>query len=193
MLPLLVACGRSAPMRLYALAESPSSSRAGYSGAPLRVEAVNLPPEADDIRMLRHTGAYELGGRENERWTAPLPYLIRQTLARDLAARLPDGVTVYPDAPRPAGTVSVVVHVLTLEEAANKLTMRASWTIHGTGTEGFLVRGEKTLSASVDGSGESTSAALSKVSAELADAIVGGAVLLPAASASAATGRPAAR
>lgn len=176
---MTVACGRSAPVRMYALAEAPPASSVSYSGPPIRLEAVHLPPEADDDRMLRHTSAYELGTRDNEQWSAPLPYLMRQTLARDLATRLPTGATVYPDAPRPDGTVSAVVHVLTLDEDGDKLTVNAAWTFLGTGTTGILARGEKQLSASVDGTGASTSAALSKLSGELADAMVATAMTLP--------------
>ena len=174
----VTACGRSAPVRMYALAEAPGA-RVSYSGPAVRLEAVNLPPESDDNRMLRHTSSYELTARDNELWSAPLPYLMRQTIARDLATRLPEGAVVYPDAPRPAGTVSLVVHVLTLDEHNGQLTMTAAWTYLGTGTTGILARGEKHLSTPVDGTGESTSAALSKLSADLADAMVANAATLP--------------
>lgn len=173
------ACGHSAPVRLYALTETPAKSRVSYNGPPVRVEAVNLPPETHDRQMLRHTTDHEVGGRENEMWSAPLPYLMRQTLARDLATRLPEGSVVYPDAPRPVGTVSAVVHVLTLDERDGKLTMSAAWTYIGGGTAGILARGEKHLSASVDGTAESTSTALSQLSAELADAMIATVQTLP--------------
>jgi uncharacterized lipoprotein YmbA len=177
LLLLALGCSRSAPVRMYALAES-AGTRVSYSGPPVRLEAVNLPPESDDNRMLRHTSSYELTTRDNELWSAPLPYLMRQTIARDLATRLPEGAVVYPDAPRPAGTVSLVVHVLTLDEHDGKLSMTAAWTYLGIGTAGILARGEKQLSAPVDGTGESTSAALSKLSGELADAMVASAATL---------------
>ena len=184
------ACGHSDPTRFYTLAPTPTSSSTRYDGAPVRLEAVHLPPSVAGHRILHGSNEHEVTISSVERWTDELDFLMRQTLAQNLVTRLPRGVVVFPDAPRPRGSLAWVVDVLTLREASGKLECEASWSLMASDAPQLIERRQASYSAVVDGSGASTSAGLSRITAELADAMA--ASLPDAASALAATRSPSA-
>ncbi len=183
------ACGHSEPTRFYTLAAKPASSRAAYDGPPVRLEAVHLPPSVAGQRLLHANGENQVTISTLERWTDELDFLMRQTLAQNLVARLPEGAVIFPDAPRPKGALLWSVDVLTLREAGGVLTFEASWSLLASQAPQILERRQGSYSASVDGTGKGTAAALTQITAELADAMVAS---LPRAAASLATQLPSA-
>ncbi|MEZ0313513.1 MAG: membrane integrity-associated transporter subunit PqiC [Myxococcota bacterium] len=187
---LATACGHSEPTRFYTLAPKAASNRTSYTGAPVRLEAVHLPPSVAGHRILHGSNDHEVTISSLERWTDELDFLMRQTLAQNLVTRLPQGVVVFPDAPRPRGSLAWVVDVLTLREVSGKLECEASWSLMASDLPRAIERRQASYSAVVDGSGASTSEALSRITAELADAMA--ASLSEAASVLASTRSPSA-
>lgn len=184
------ACGHSEPTRFYTLAPRPADAPTRYSGPPVRLEAVHLPPSVAGQRILHGTNEHEVAISSLERWTDELDFLMRQTLAQNLATRLPTGALIFPDAPRPRGSLSWVVDVLTLREVGGTLTCELAWSLMASDTPQIIERRQGSYIAKADGTGVSTSEALSRIAAEIADAM---AVSLPeAASAIAATRSPSA-
>src|ERR1041384_2623361 len=114
---LASACGHSEPTRFYTLAAKPAASRAAYNGPPVRLEAVHLPPSVAGRRLLHAKGDNQVSISTLERWTDDLDFLMRQNLAQNLVTRLPEGSLIFPDAPRPVGTLLWSVDVLTLRES----------------------------------------------------------------------------
>lgn len=166
------ACGHSAPTRFYTLAPAKTASATAYNGPPVRLEAVHMPPSYAGRAILHASGTNEVTISTLERWTDDLDFLMRQTLAQNLASRLPQGTLIYPDAPRPAGTYLWVVDMLALREVDGKVTCDVSWSLLASDMPQAVQRRQGTYSASVDGSGNGTSTALSHINAELADAMV---------------------
>ncbi len=168
----LGACGHSAPTRLFTLTANPGSA-VRYDGPPVQLESVIVPPGLDGSRILRRASANEVEARDTEHWSAPLGQLMRQALTEDLAARLPQGAVLYPDAPRPDPTVSIVVDLLRCEDTGSGLAVDASWSIMKPDRSGVAVRGAKRLERAGGGDAQAMAAAMSGALAELADAIAG--------------------
>ncbi len=165
------ACGHSAPTRFYTLAPAAGTASTSYAGPPVRLEAVHLPPSVAGHRILHGTSDHEVAVSALERWTDDLDYLMRQTLAQNLLTRLPNGALVFPDAPRPRGSLSWVVDVLTLREVGGEVVCELTWSLMANDVPQVMERRQASFTAKADGTGEGTSAALSEISARLADAM----------------------
>jgi uncharacterized lipoprotein YmbA len=187
---LATACGHGDPTRFYTLAPKAGAGATSYGGPPVRLEAVHLPPSVAGYRILHGSGDHEVTVSTLERWTDDLDYLMRQTLAQNLAARLPQGALIFPDAPRPSGSLSWVVNVLTLREASGELKLEVSWSLMAHDTPQVIERRQASYSAPADGTGAGTSEAVSRITAQIADAMA--ASLAQAASALRATETPSA-
>ena len=162
------ACGRSPPTHFYSLAADKGAAR-HYSGPPVRLEAVQVPPSLDTQHIVRHTSPYALSFVQHERWSDALGYLMRQALAQDLVTRLPDGALIYPDAPKPDGALGITVEVLSLVELDGVITLDASWSLLTPTTPHVIGRHQKSWTEKVNGTSASTSEGLSRILARLAD------------------------
>jgi len=127
-----------------------------------------LTLDATGVDMPLSTGPNRLKIDDTARWGAPLAQMMRSTLAQNLEKRLPARAFVFPDAPAPAGTRTLVVTVLDCEtNASATLTLQASWALlSGQPVQTSLTQ-QATLNAEVTGQ----DAALSRVLGELSDRI----------------------
>jgi uncharacterized lipoprotein YmbA len=172
LLAVLAACGHSAPTHLFTLSADATTSAARYDGPPVQLDSVLMPPGLDGARIVRRAGPNELEARDTEQWSAPLGQLVRQTLTEDLAARLPAGAVIYPDAPRPEPTLDIIVDVLRCEETGSGLAVDASWSVLKADRSGLAYRGERRITRAGAGEAHAMAQELSGSLSELADAIV---------------------
>jgi hypothetical protein len=162
-------------------AAPPAIAPSAYAGRSFRVDAVHLPSALDRVEVVRQTGAERLQVDDLDHWGAPPGDLARRALTQDLVARLPAGVVIYPDSPKPPGAGGLVVDVLAFQRTDQGYLLDASWTLltdpPGASPPGGQVRLVDPDAGGGDAGGEA--AALSRLLGQLADAIAAG---LPAAS-----------
>lgn len=89
---------------------------------------MHIPPAYDRPEVVRRTGPYTVTLSDRDRWAAPLGDLVRRTLTQDLAARLPPGAVIFPDAPKPAQAEGLVVDILSIASGPEGVVMETSWT-----------------------------------------------------------------
>jgi uncharacterized lipoprotein YmbA len=173
---LLAACAHTPPTRFFTLDPAPAGAGAPppvYAGPPVRVLAVNLPPEMDRPELVSRRGGDQLGVDDFAHWAAPVGELARTALAADLAARLPQGRVVFPGAARLEPSRDLTVSVLDFEVAGGQATIDASWTLATAGgrpAPGQATGGTLRLTAPAAGVGSAATArALSALLASLAD------------------------
>lgn len=170
----IAGCGHSMPTRYVALNATPADAPLStVSMAPVQLTAVHIPAEFDRPEVVTQIAPNRLSIDDNERWGAPLAQMMRRTLAQDLLARLPAHALVFPDAPAPPGTRTLVVTVLDIRnEASGTLTMQAAWTLLSGQSMNATLSREATLTTQVASrDAPAHAAALSRVLGELADRI----------------------
>ncbi|MGH8295317.1 MAG: PqiC family protein [Steroidobacteraceae bacterium] len=168
----LAACASSPPTRFYTLNAVAPAARAGaaHREAPIKVDAVHIPPALDRNSMVRGESGNQLEISSQDRWAGELGETIRRVLTQDLASRLPEGMVIAPDAPAPASARGVVVDILTFQpRGAGEVVLDADWTLlEGTQSNPVLRRSER-LSAAAAASAQGQAAAMSTLLGELAD------------------------
>jgi uncharacterized lipoprotein YmbA len=174
-LALLSACVSSRPDHFYLLSASPprAAESRPASGVPATLRVI-LPSWADRSEMVLNTSAGEVIVLEHERWAAPLPDLVRQTLGVDIERRRAD-VTVADRGLNGSKGASfdIVVEVVQMTMHRGERTrIEARWRIHDsrTGTDVYG-GGEFTAPLANDGYG-SVAQALSDCLGQLADRLV---------------------
>jgi uncharacterized lipoprotein YmbA len=181
-LSLLGGCAGSAT-RFYTVEATPPVQPAvgASSGPALRVDAVHIPPALDRTELIRNGEGGQVAVSDNDHWVAPVGELIRRALTQDLVERMPAGVVIFPDAPKPSTAQGLVVDILALTNEDGSLVMEASWTLvaaQPTSSSGtvpqhrlHIVR----LSTSVAGPGVTgQAAAVSRLVGQLADKVAKG-------------------
>ena len=135
-LMLLGGClGSSPPSRFYTLTTLPAAASA--AAAPtrtIRVAPVTLPESLDRPQLVRRTGATTVSVDEFDRWVQPLDTLLRNSLALDLGALLPDAQVLGDAAPGLAVDQSVVVAVERLD-VAQDVNLDAVWFVLAAGED----------------------------------------------------------
>lgn len=128
---VLAGCGSSPPTRFFTLDAAPASAPVAATAAiaPVRVDAVHIPPVLDRPELVRETAANEVTVSDFAHWSAPLGETARRTLTQDLAARLPAGAVTYPDAPKPADGRGLVVDILSVGHDGDHAVMDVGWTL----------------------------------------------------------------
>jgi uncharacterized lipoprotein YmbA len=126
---LLAGCGHSPPTHLLTLDLAPPPIRPAYGGPALRLTAVQIPPSIDRLEFVSAASPTELTIEDQYRWSASLGSLARSALLRDLAARLPEGKVLPPDAPSTPGVARVDVAVLALDTGGQRSRMDAIVTV----------------------------------------------------------------
>ncbi|WP_406951401.1 membrane integrity-associated transporter subunit PqiC [Paraburkholderia guartelaensis] len=170
----ITACGHSAPTRYVTLNATPAQAPLATAAmAPVQLGAVHIPAVLDRPEVVTHVAPNRLAVDDNDRWGAPLGQMMRSTLAQDLLPRLPPGAFVFPDAPAPVGTRTLVVTVLDCNASAGgTLTLQVAWTLLAGQPARTTMSQEAALSAPVEGhDAAAQAAALSRVLGELADRI----------------------
>jgi uncharacterized lipoprotein YmbA len=170
---LLASCGSSPKTQYFTLAPVPGSAQRISIPVPVTVAAVHVPPALDRREMVRRTGANSVDIREQDRWTAPLGDMIREVLARDLAARLPEDKVVAPQSPTPPHTQQIVVTITQFgPDAAGKVVLDGDWSLLDGDREKLLLRHHVDLwAAAPDPSADGQAAAMSELVGQLAQHI----------------------
>jgi uncharacterized lipoprotein YmbA len=176
---MTVAGCAGASLRFYTLdAAPPQTVVATYSGPAIQVDAVHIPAILDRVELVREIGGNEVKVSENDHWAAPLGELMRRALTQDLAARLPAGAVIFPDAPRATGADGLVIDVLAISKGGGQAVMDVSWTViaRSIGVQGRPVlstrRRTVRLSAPSTGVGVAGNGAdISALLGQLADAV----------------------
>ena len=154
---LLAGCGHSPAATFLVLDPAPPSSPvASYTGPPLRVPFVHLPVTVDRPELVRQDAAGTVKVDDFARWAAPLGLQARDTLIRDLTARLPAGAVLPPDAPPAPREVRVEATILSFDVAGGQAVLTASYRLAGPG-------------AGASSGAGSTRPALAQLSTPLAD------------------------
>jgi uncharacterized protein len=172
-LTALAAC-HSPPTRLFTLYPvAPGAPRSAYAGAPIRVDAVHVPPALDRVEVISDIAPGELGLHDLDHWSAPLGQVSRQALSADLIARLPSGSVIFPHLAKPDGALGLVVDILDFKADRAGATLEASWTLARAEDGGAPTRGTAQLHTDQAAEGAAAMArALSTLLAQLADHIV---------------------
>ncbi len=128
----LIGCASSPETQFISLeAVPPQNHITPYTGPPVRVGEVRVPPELERQSLVLHRTGNRLDINETVRWPAALPVRIPQTLASDLAARLPRDKVIFAGQPTPTGPLRLVV--VTFESFAvdptNEVTLKAQWSL----------------------------------------------------------------
>jgi uncharacterized lipoprotein YmbA len=171
---VLSGCGHSPPTRFYTLDTVPPSRVEASAGprAPVQLSAVHLPPALDRPQVVTQIGPGRLDVSDQEHWAAPLDEMMRRALAQNLLARLPEGVFIPPDTPRPAGARGLVVDVVQLQATPDRVVMQANWTLTGGASADALLSRTVVLSAPAAGRGaEGQAGAITRLLGDLADRI----------------------
>lgn len=139
-------------------------------GAAVAIDSVELPPGLDRREIVVRKANQQLDIRSNDLWPANLQPLVLNTLAFDLASRLPEGMIVLPGQSRPATApraIDIAFEDLTAGPE-NHVTLDARWTLAGTSHHERITIDVRSLDSAAVATG--TSQAL----AALADRIAAG-------------------
>lgn len=170
----IAGCGHSSPTRYVTLDATPARAPLStVAMAPVQLSAVHIPAVLDRPEVVAQTAPNRLAIDDNDRWGAPLGQMMRSTLAQDLLPRLPAGAFIFPDAPAPAGTRTLVVTVLDCNaNPGGTLTLQVAWTLLSGQPARTTLTQHAALSAQLEGhDAAAQAAALSRVLGELADRI----------------------
>ena len=171
---VLTACASSPPTRFFALeavgpGASPAADRTAETAAPVKVDAVHIPPALDRESMVRGTSGNQLEISSQDRWAGDLGEMIRRVLTQDLAARLPSGMVIAPESPAPPGARGIVVDILTFQPQSGGVVLDTDWTLLQGTQSNPVLRRSLHLTAAAASSAQAQAAAMSTLLGELAD------------------------
>jgi len=175
LLTALTGCGGSPKTNFFTLDAVPagSSPTAGWSGSPLEVGQVQLPPALDRESIVTRGAGQQLNVSDQDRWAGPLDQLLRGALSDDLRARLPSGAVLAPGDPTPRGTRVLTVNVQRfMADASGHVVLEADWSMNRNGNPGEPrhVRVEAQASGA---DGTAVASAMSQALGKLADRMTG--------------------
>ncbi|MBW4023273.1 MAG: membrane integrity-associated transporter subunit PqiC [Proteobacteria bacterium] len=144
---------------------------------PIVVRRVILPASLDRLSIVTVGAQGQLIISDRNRWASPLDGMVQQTIASDLAARLP-GQVVLPGDPRPPGqkrALAVTIRSFASDTHGN-VALEADWFLLRDGTPIPGVTGSKTIklhaaSGSADNVVPAMARALSELTKDIADKI----------------------
>ena len=115
-------------LTLDAAPPAPDAVHADYRGLPIAVPAVHLPASLDRAEFVHQESAGEVKVDDFARWTAPLGLLARDTLVRDLTARLPAGSVLPPGSGGSVGHARTLdVTILAFQSGPSGATMQVAY------------------------------------------------------------------
>jgi uncharacterized protein len=170
---LLTGCGSSPKTNFYTLSVVPGRTGTESVSSPVQLAAVHIPPSLDRRQMVSMTTANAVKISESNRWSGAFDEMARNVLAQDLAARLPKGKVILPQAPAPAGTTTLVVTIAQFgPDADGRVKLNGSWALlHGSSGLPALERNFQ-LDAGPTADADATAAAMSRALGQLAGEIV---------------------
>lgn len=171
---VLAGCASSPPTRFYTLDPiMPAGQGPVSTPLTLQVASVHLPAVLDRQEMVRESAPETLQLSDRNRWGAPLGGMMRRVLSQDLAARLPAGAVLGPDASPPAGAKVLVVDVLRFDAGpSGTVALEGSWTLFAAGSDrALLTRPIRLASSSPVRSYHDQAIAMSRLLGRLADQI----------------------
>jgi uncharacterized lipoprotein YmbA len=170
---LLAGCRSSPSTHFYALSVVPGNG--GSPAAvpfPVQVATVHLPPLLDRRQLVRMTGENSVQISGTERWSAALDEMVRNVLSQDLAARLPEGRVILPDAPPPPDTGTLVVTIAQFgPDATGDVHLNGSWALLTGGSNTPILKRDFHLDARPAASADAMAAAMSRALGQLASVI----------------------
>ncbi|SIQ38763.1 MULTISPECIES: PqiC family protein [Acidiphilium] len=117
------------PTTYLTLAPMPGPTKP-IASPPLAIAKVMMPAAIDRLYLTSATGQTTLHVADHARWAAPLDGEAQNTLADDLAQRLPDTTVLHPgDATPPRGTRLVSVNVTRFLPEHSQVVLNADWRI----------------------------------------------------------------
>lgn len=171
---LLASCGSSPRTHFFML----SADQGGHAPAssvsfPVQLAAVHIPPALDRRQMVRMTGNNSVEISDTDRWSAPIGQMVRNVLAQDLTARLPEGRVILPDAPAPPGTHRLVVTISRFGPDANAaVRLDGSWVLLAAGADTAVMTRDFQLDSgpapTADAAAQAMSRALGQLATEIA-------------------------
>ena len=174
---LLAACASGSAVSYHGLEPiAPRAAAAAYDGPVVQLAAVQLPAGVDRDELVQELAPGRFQVLDGDHWLAPLGRLARQTLAADLAARLPPGRSAFPGAAWPVAGAQLSVAVLSFSVRDGQAEMRASWSLrplgNPTSTAPEALRGAQlALQTPSSSSPAAIARAWSELLAQLADRI----------------------
>ncbi len=167
----LSACASSPPTRYFALDPvAPGAGVAGGgSGAPVKIDAVHIPPALDRDSIVRGESDNQLQISSQDRWAGDLGEMIRRVLTQNLAARLPAGMVIAPESPAPPSARGVVVDILTFQPQPGAVLLDADWTLLQGTQSNPVLRRSLHLTVAGAASAQGQAAAMSALLGQLAD------------------------
>lgn len=112
---LLAGCGflKRPKNQFYSLETIPREGAVvAVSGAPIGIDAIELPPGLDQRGMVIRGADHKVEVRGTQQWTSSLEEMVIHTLAFNLANRMPDGMIILPGQPKPlAGAMRTIAVV----------------------------------------------------------------------------------
>ena len=127
---LLCGCsffGKGTKSQIYSLARVPGTPVA-TSGAPVGIDAIELPPGFDRKEIVVRQANNQLDVRGTQQWGAVFSQEVLHTLASDLASRLPAGMMIMPGAAKPAAMRNIDVAFEELAAGPDaRVVLEARW------------------------------------------------------------------
>jgi hypothetical protein len=174
---LLGACGSSTPTQFYVLhSVAPAAGVRAAPALPIRIAHVEVPSALDRPEIVREQEGNQLKVDDLSHWAGPLGQIMRTALVENVIKRLPNGLIVPAEAPKPAAVIEISVEIVAIHETANSLSIEANWTQTRTSAANGGATTVQSASFSVPMANRTNGAyadALSQALAQLADAIVG--------------------
>ena len=171
---LLASCGSSPKTQYFTLAAQHGGAERVAVTAPVTVAAVSLPSTLDRREMVRQTGPNTVDISDRDRWASPLDEMSRRVLSEDLAARLPEGKLILPNAPTPPGTIEISVSLAQFgPDGSGRIALKGSWSALAAGGTKRLLSRDIALAISPPAAGAAGEAAgmsqlLGKLAGEIA-------------------------
>jgi uncharacterized protein len=170
---LLTGCGSSPKTNFYTLSVIPGKTGAESVSSPVQLAAVHIPSSLDRQQMVSMTSANRVQISETNRWLGAFDEMARNVLAQDLAARLPKGKVILPQAPAPAGTATLVVTIAQFGPGANgSVKLSGSWALLRYNSGVPILERDFQLEAGPAEDPPGTAAAMSRALGQLAGEIV---------------------
>jgi uncharacterized lipoprotein YmbA len=128
------ACSASPEPRYYTLTAEPAvaSSAGAVDRAAYALDAVAIPDLLDRPQIVLRVGQNRVEMLDDDRWAAPLPDLLRRTIAADLSRRLGASAIIDPGLPAGRSARRITVSILEFSVARDgQCVLAASWSVSG--------------------------------------------------------------
>jgi uncharacterized lipoprotein YmbA len=171
---LLSGCLRSPATHFFTLvAIPPQQSRPIVAAGSVQVVAVHIPDILDRPQRVIEGSTGRLEVLEQEQWGAPLAEMIRRVLSEDLAARLPPGMVLTPNAPISRSTRRIVIDIQEFQpDLRGRVLLDTSWIVLGREPSARTERATSRFTLQAGKDADSQVQTMSELLSRLSDAIV---------------------